>query len=235
MSEETAKTPSGLVLHHLEDSRSQRVLWLLEELQVPYTIKHYKRTKSGLAPRELKAIHPLGKSPIVTDGDLTIAESGAVIEYLLKKYGNGRFEPPSNREAELRNSYYSHFSEGTMMPYLVNFLVFTIIPRQVPWFLRWLIRPIMEKVKSVMVLPNLSNAADMIERDLGQSSTGWIAGGPEPTSADFMMLFPLEGLPFALGKDKLGPNTRGWLELAHKRPAYARALEKGGKYAYAKL
>ncbi|KAG8832769.1 hypothetical protein FRC17_000684 [Serendipita sp. 399] len=247
--EENTSRPSGLVLHHLDDSRSQRVLWLLEELQVPYTIKYYKRTKSRLAPRDLKAVHPLGKSPVITDGDLTIAESGAI--YLLKTYGNGRFQPPQTRDAELRNLYCkwlayretmmliqyidTHFAEGTMMPYLVNYLIFTIIPRHVPWFLRWLIRPIMEKVKSVMVLPNLSNVADMIEKDLGESSTGWIAGGSEPTSADFMMLFPLEGLPFALGKDKVGPNTQGWIKLTRQRPAYTRALEKGGTYAYAKL
>jgi len=235
----------GLYLHHLEDSRSQRVLWLLEELNVPYTIKHYKRDKkTRLAPKELLEIHPLGKSPVITDDGVTIAESGAIVEYLLEKYDTTRRFSPSETpivvgdkeivNPKLTNLYYNHFAEGSLMPYLVNIAIFTIVPQRMPWFLRWLLKPIFNKIMDLVVKPNIHNAAKLIENDLAKSPTGWFAGGPEPTSADFMMLFPIEVLPRGIG-DNMGPKTKAWLELAHSRPAYKAALEKGGKYAYARL
>lgn len=231
----TDKPSAGLVLHHLENSRSQRVLWLLEELEIPYTIKHYKRTKEQLAPRELRDIHPLGKSPVITDGDVTVAESGAIIEYLIEKYGNGRFEPPPTQEAKLQNRYYTHFGEGTLMPYLVNLHIFNIVPNRMPWFMRWFTRLIFGALQKRLIVPNLGAASKLIESDLAKSPTGWISRGPEPSSADFVMLFPLEAFPLALGEKNVGPKTKAWVEMAHKRPAYIRALEKGGNYAYAKL
>jgi len=238
-------TQTGIVLHHLEDSRSQRILWLLEELNIPYTIKYYKRDKSTrLAPKELLEVHPLGKSPVITDNGVTIAESGAIVEYLLEKYDTThRFSPSGtpiiagNKEIvnpKLTNLYYTHFGEGSLMPYLVNIVIFTVVPRQMPWFLRWLLKPIFNKIIERVVIPNVLNAAKLIEDDLAKSPTGWFAGGPEPTSADFMMLFPMEVLPRGVG-EKMGPNSKAWVELAHSRPAYKAALEKGGKYAYAKL
>jgi len=233
MSQKTEDAPaSGLVLHHLENSRSQRVLWLLEELGVPYTIKYYKRQPSLLAPPEMKAIHSLGKSPIITDGDLVVAESGAIIEYLLEKYANGRFQPPA--AGKIKNLYYTHFAEGTIQPNLSNHLIFTLIGQRVPWFVGWIIRPVMEKVKDAAVMPNLRRAAELIEKDLEASPSIFFAGGDEPTSADFMMLFPMEVLPRAIG-DSVGPKTKEWVEKVHARDAYKRALEKGGPYAYAKL
>jgi len=223
---------TGLVLHHLEDSRSQRILWLLEELEVPYTLKIYKRLPTKLAPPELLAVHPLGKSPIITDDNIVVAESGAIVEYLIEKYGNGRFQPSADGKS--RNLYYTHFSEGTLMPYLTNWFIFSLIPTRSPWFLRWILRPVMERVQQGFLKPNVNKATTMIEKDLEKSPTSWFAGGPEPTSADFMMLFPMEGLPRALGNN-IPQHVRKWVDDAHARPAYKRALEKGGKYAYAKL
>ncbi|CAG7847067.1 SubName: Full=Related to glutathione S-transferase {ECO:0000313/EMBL:CCA75056.1} [Serendipita indica DSM 11827] len=217
----TDKPSTGLVLHHLENSRSQRVLWLLEELEIPYTIKHYKRTKEQLAPRELRDIHPLGKSPVITDGDVTVAESGAIIEYLIEKYGNGRFEPPPTQEAKLQNRYYTHFGEGTLMPYLVNLHIFNIVPNRMPWFMRWFTRLIFGALQKRLIVPNLGAASKL--KNLNKFS------------ADFVMLFPLEAFPLALGEKNVGPKTKAWVEMAHKRPAYIRALEKGGNYVYAKL
>ncbi|PVG00810.1 thioredoxin-like protein [Serendipita vermifera] len=232
MSSGNANSSGQIILHHLEDSRSQRVLWLLEELELPYTIKQYKRMPSKLAPPELKEIHPLGKSPVIQDGDTIVAESGAIVEYLLDKYANGRFQPPE--ASKLSNLYYTHFGEGTLMPYLSNWLIFTLAPTRTPWYIRWIIKPVMERIKKVLVVPNVENAANLIEKDLSKSTTGWFASGPEPTSADFMMLFPMETLPRVM-EGRMGPKTLAWVEKAHNRPAYRRALEKGGRYAYAKL
>ncbi|KAG8830179.1 hypothetical protein FRC17_005271, partial [Serendipita sp. 399] len=132
-----------------------------EELNVSYTVKVYKRTAQSLAPPELQAIHPLGKSPVITDGDLVIAETGAITEYLLETYGNGRLQPPTNQEARLRNSYYTHFADGTMTPALVDNLIFNVIPTKIPIPLRWIIRPIFNLVNNNIILPNVVKAADM--------------------------------------------------------------------------
>ncbi|PVG00809.1 thioredoxin-like protein [Serendipita vermifera] len=225
-----------IILHHLENSRSQRILWLLEELEIPYTIKRYKRLASNLAPPELKAIHPLGKSPVLQDGDAIIAESGAIVDYLLDNYAGGRFQP--SEEFKLSNLYCNfvdtHFAEGTLMPHLVNHLIFTLAPEKVPWIIKWIIKPVMGRMKQLLINPNIENAAGMIEDHLSKSTTGWFASGPEPTSADFMMLYPLEILPRSM-EGRIGPKTLAWVEEAHARPAYRRALEKGGKYNYAKF
>ncbi|KAG8805068.1 hypothetical protein FRC18_006898 [Serendipita sp. 400] len=222
---------SEIVLHHLENSRSQRVLWLLEELQVPYTIKHYKRLPTQLAPPELKKIHPLGKSPIITDGDLVIAESGAIVEYLIGKYGKGRFQPPE--QGNVKNLYYTHYAEGTLQNLLSNWRIYGMIPERVPWPIRWLIRIVMTKTQQAFLLGTIEASTEMVEKDLEQSPTGWIAGGAEPTSADFMLLFPLEALPRAMGT-RIPPKIKAWVNSAHSRDAFQRALEKGGEYAYAK-
>ncbi|KAG8833180.1 hypothetical protein FRC18_004036 [Serendipita sp. 400] len=222
---------SSLIVHHLENSRSQRIVWLLEELNVPFTVKVYKRTDQQLAPPELKAIHPLGKSPVITDGDLVVAESGTIIEYLLETYGNGRFQPPSTKEARLRNSYYTQYAEGSLMPLIVDNLLFNLISTKVPWPLRLIVRPIMDAVNNNFIVPNIVTAADMIEKDIAKSNSGWIAGGPEPTSGDFMMFFALERLPSAIGADKVGSRTKAWLRLIQERPAYKRALRRVGRDA----
>jgi glutathione S-transferase len=215
-----------LTVHHLENSRSHRILWLLEELGVPYEIKRYKRdAKSSLAPPELLEIHPLGKSPIVTDGDLTLAESGAIVEYLVERYGKGALVPPPGSPERLRYTYWLHFAEGTAMPPLVMKLVFTRIEHApMPFFAKPIARGISHKVKKDFIDPNLRRIVDHMEAELGRS--GWFAGDGF-TAADIQMSFPAEAAVARAGAgDK--PNLTRFLARIHERPAYQRAIEKGG-------
>ena len=131
-----------LTVHHLNNSRSQRVLWLLEELDVPYEIVRYQRQPDMRAPKELRAIHPLGKSPVITDNGNTIAESGAIVEYLIGTYGNGRLIPPPNTPERLRYTYWLHYAEGSAMPPLLLKLLFTLMPKRAPALLRPLVRKV---------------------------------------------------------------------------------------------
>ncbi|KZT53751.1 hypothetical protein CALCODRAFT_500798 [Calocera cornea HHB12733] len=225
-----AAAEKKIVLHHLDDSRSQRVLWLLEELGVPYEIKYYKRLPSKTAPPELKKIHPLGKSPIITDGPITLAESGAIVEYLIAKYGKGRFVP--TEEGWVDNLYYNHYSEGTIQPILVMGLIFTLIPQRSPFLIRPITLAICKNVLNVLVDPQVKANAAMIEAHLAKSPSGWFAGGPEPTSADFLMSFACETL-IARGGNSAGEKTKAFVSMVHGRDAYKRGLEKGGSYAYA--
>ncbi|KAI0281763.1 thioredoxin-like protein [Russula aff. rugulosa BPL654] len=192
-----------LVVHHLNYSRSQRVLWLLEELEVPYEIKFYQREPNQLAPKELLKVNPLGKAPVITDGDVTLAESGAIIQYIINKYGNGRVAPP--KEGELTDIYFTHFSEGTFMPLLVNRLVFSVIPTQAPFFLRPILRPIFSTIDAKLIAGPLNASLKQIEETLEKSNTGWFAGGPNPTMADYMM------------PDLVGPKIKAWVERVHER------------------
>src|SRR5258706_12967850 len=125
-----------LIVHHLNNSRSQRVLWLLEELGVPYEIVRYQRQPDMRAPAQLRAIHPLGKSPVVTDNGNTIAESGAIAEYILDTYGEGRLIPPPKTPERLRYTYWRHYAEGSAMPPLLFNLLFTPMPKRSPALLR---------------------------------------------------------------------------------------------------
>ncbi|KAI0746942.1 thioredoxin-like protein [Daedaleopsis nitida] len=221
-----------LVVHHLNNSRSQRILWLLEELEVPYEIKKYQRTSEMLAPPELKEVNPLGNAPVITDGTLNLAESGAIVEYIIQKYANGRAQPPES--GLINNIYFTHYAEASLMPMLVNKLIFKIIPERSPFFLRPLLKGVFAMVSSRMLDPRLKTHAKMIEEHLAKTD-GWFAGGQEPTSADFMMIFCLEAWSSEARNDGfLGPKTKAFIERAHARPAYQRALEKGGEYAYAK-
>ncbi|TBU23633.1 thioredoxin-like protein [Dichomitus squalens] len=223
-------TVPKLIVHHLNDSRSQRILWLLEELEVPYEIKKYQRTAERLAPPELKAVHPLGNAPVITDGDLTLAESGAIIEYIIKKYGNGRAQPPES--GWLDDLYYTHYAEASLMPILVNKIIFKIIPERSPFLIRPLLRSVFNQVSALMLNPRLKTHVQMIEDHLAKTN-GWFAGGEVPTAADYMMIFPLEALD-SQDKSVLGSKTIEYVKRAHERPAYKRALEKGGEYVYAK-
>ncbi|KDN45856.1 hypothetical protein RSAG8_04689, partial [Rhizoctonia solani AG-8 WAC10335] len=232
MAEHTASPPSTIVVHHLNDSRSQRILWLLEELEVPYEIKKWQRTAEKVAPAELKKIHPLGTSPVIQDGDLVLAESGAIIEYLITKYGNGRFSP--SEAGWLNNLYYSHYAEGTLMPHLVNLLIFTIVPDRAPLLIRPILRMAFNTLISQMVVPRLKLNSTMIEDHLAKNPGRFFAGGENFTSADFQMVFPLEAW-MKRGSElaPIGEHTRKFVETIHARPAYKRALEKGGEYSYA--
>lgn len=206
-----------ITVHHLENSRSQRVLWLLEELGLPYEIRRYERDKKTmLAPPELKQVHPLGKSPVIEDGGLVVAETGAIIEYLVDK-ADGRLGAPARREQALLYRYWLHYAEGSLMPPLLIKLVLMRIPliggRIAPRFQPW-----------------IDNHLDFIEGHLAKNA--WFAGG-EMTAADVMMSFPLEAARARGGLDERRPATIAWLEKVHALPAYQTALSRGGPYAYA--
>jgi glutathione S-transferase len=220
-----------VVVHHLNNSRSQRVLWLLEELGVPYEVKRYERdAKTMLAPPALTAVHPLGKSPVITDGDATIAESGAIIEYLVDRYGNGRLLPAAGTPERLRYTYWLHYAEGSAMTPLLFKLVFDrISSNPAPWPISAIARRIAATVTNSFIAPNLKRHLDYIEAELGAHS--WFAG-EEFTAADVQMSFPLEIAVSRAGLDASRPNSMAFLDRIHARDAYKRALERGGKYDY---
>jgi glutathione S-transferase len=216
-----------LTVHHLNNSRSQRVLWLLEELGVPYEIVRYQRQANMLAPRELSVIHPLGKSPVITDGGNTIAESGAIIEYIVGNYGEGQLIPPSNTPERLRYTYWLHYAEGSAMPPLLMKLLFTMIPRRSPMLLRPLVGKIAKETLTTLVNPQLKQHMAFWETELNKSE--WFAGN-EFTAADIQMSFPLEAASARAGLSDHHPKAMEFLKRIHARPAYQRALEKGGPY-----
>jgi glutathione S-transferase len=218
-----------IVVHHLNNSRSQRILWLLEELGLEYDIRRYQRDpKTMLAPPELRQVHPLGKSPVITDGDLTLAESGAIIEYLVGGYGNGRLVPAANTPGKLRYTYWLHYAEGSMMPPLLMKLIFDRLERApMPFFARPVARAIARKTKSSFIEPNINRHLDYLEAELGK--TAWFAG-PEFTAADVQMSFPLEAAVARGGLDAKRPKLMAFLDRIHARPAYRKAIERGGEY-----
>ena len=214
-----------ITVHHLDNSRSQRVLWLLEELDLAYDIKHYKRDrKTMLAPPELRQVHPLGKSPVVTDGPRTLAESGAVLEYLVGAHGKGRLVPKTE-EDRLRYTYWMHFAEGTAMSPLLIKLIFDRV-RKAPLLVRPVANAIANQVMGNFVQPNIDRQLAYIESEL--AARAWFAG-PEFTAADIQMSFPLEVSASRVGVDKY-PHIVAFLKRIHERPAYQRALAKGGPY-----
>ncbi|HZZ10210.1 MAG TPA: glutathione S-transferase [Paraburkholderia sp.] len=218
-----------LIVHHLNNSRSQRVLWLLEELGVPYEIKRYQRDpKTMLAPPELRAVHPLGKSPVITDDGLTIAESGAIIEYLVDKYGAGRLAPAQGTPERLRYTYWLHYAEGSAMPPLLLKLVASrIAGAPMPFFAKPIARKIAHTLESSFIDPQLKLHLGYINKEL--STTGWFVGN-DFTAADVQMSFPLEAGSARGGMQGQIPAVADFLKRIHARPAYQRALERGGKY-----
>ena len=221
-----------ITVHHLNNSRSQRVLWLLEELELPYEIRRYQRDpRTMLAPPELRRVHPLGKSPVITDGDLVVAESGAIIEYLTEKYGNGRLVPAAGSPARLRYTYWLHYAEGSaMLPLLLTLVFNQIAKAPMPFFARPVANGIVDKVRSSFINPQLKLHLDYIESELGRYA--WFAGD-EFTAADVQMSFPVEAACARGGIVKTHPRLVAFLERIQARPAYRRALEKGGPYALA--
>jgi glutathione S-transferase len=218
-----------ITVHHLNNSRSQRVLWLLEELGLPYEIKHYERNKATmLAPPELRAVHPLGKSPVITDDALTVAESGAILEYLVDRYGQGRLKPAADSADALRYRYWMHYAEGSAMPPLLMKLIFDRIERgPMPFFVKPIAKGISAKVKSSFIQPALSSHLDFMEAELAKSA--WFAGA-EFSAADVQMSFPLEAAASRGGLAADRPRLMDFLQRIHARPAYQRALERGGPY-----
>jgi glutathione S-transferase len=218
-----------ITVHHLNNSRSQRVLWLLEELDAAYEIKRYERDpKTMLAPASLRAVHPLGKSPLITDDDRTIAESGAIVEYLVERYGKGRLIPPAGTPDRLRYTYWLHYAEGSAMPPLLMKLVFQRMAQgPMPALIRPIARRIAERVQSGFVDPQIDLHLTYLEGELAKSS--WFAGN-DFTAADIQMSFPLEAATARGGLDSRRPKLMDFLGRIHARPAYKAALQKGGPY-----
>jgi glutathione S-transferase len=207
-----------LTLHHLNDSRSQRILWLLEELGTPYEMQRDQRDpQTRLAPPELKAVHPLGKSPVITDGDLTLAESGAVVDYIIRRYGNGTMMPaPGDADYEAYNEWL-HYSEGSaMLPLMLNLYVSRLKEAGAP------LHP---RIDSEMTnhLGYVDGALRGREFFVGRSLTG----------ADIQLSF-VGDMAKVFGKLGPYPNLSAWLSRMHARPAFQRSIEKGGAYRYAK-
>ena len=206
-----------ITVHHLENSRSQRILWVLEELELPYRVQRYERDpKTMLAPKELRRVHPLGKSPVIEDSGLVVAESGAIVEYLVEKAG-GRLGPPQGWGGKLNYRMFLHYAEGSLMPPLLALLVVRRL--------------------GVLGLPARKPLMKMFSRHLDYldaelSGRPWFAGD-EITGADIMMSFPLEAAKERAGLTSEYHHLWEWLERIHARPAYQRALKAGGPYAYA--
>ncbi|NGX15945.1 glutathione S-transferase [Wenzhouxiangella sp. XN24] len=219
-----------IIVHHLENSRSQRILWLLEELGVQYRVKRYARDpETKLAPATLRKVHPLGKSPVITDGDVTVAESGAIIEYLVDMHGPDSGLRPSHGTEEGRQyTYWLHYAEGSAMPPLLLSLIFRKMPdAPMPFFVRPVVRGIADKVQQSFVKPQLALHLDFMEAELGQRT--WFTGEAF-TAADIQMSFPLEAAAAGglLGAER--PKLQDFVERIAERPAYQRALKKGGPY-----
>lgn len=216
-----------ITVHHLTQSRSHRIIWLLEELKVPYQIKTYQRHPiTQMAPPELVKIHPLGKSPIITDGKYTIAESGAIIEYLIDHYGKGQFRPQSGSDEFLRYQYFMHYTEGSLMPPLVLSLIFNMIPKQpMPFFIKPVMKEISRNIHKMYINPQIHLNLKFLESELAKNK--WFAGS-EFSAADIHMSFPLIAASNNLENFKDYPKLRHFIKSVQERPAYKIAIEKGG-------
>lgn len=220
-----------ITVHHLEDSRSQRVLWLLEELGVPYEVKRYNRDpETSLAPPELYAVHPLGKSPVISDGDISVAETGAIFEYLIDTYDkDGRLKPAAGTQQGRDYTYWLHYAEGSAMTNLLLKLVFSRLPERAPMLMRPIVRRVSSSAEEGFIDPRIAEHTSWWNTSLENS--GYFVG-EALTGADIMMSFPLEAAATRADLSAL-PHITAFLERIHARPAYQAALEKGGPYAYA--
>ena len=218
-----------IIVHHLENSRSQRILWLLEELGIDYEIRRYGRdSQTGLAPPELLDVHPLGKAPVITDGEKTIAESGAIIEYLMYEYDDGRLRPHEGTDERLAYNYWLHYAEGTFAPLMILSLILGRIDEApMPFFLRPVAKGITQKVRDAYLDANVRRNLEFMEATLQKSR--WFCGNTF-TAADVQMSFALEAAEVRTDLTDDYPHLAGFLETSRARPAYQRALDKGGHY-----
>jgi glutathione S-transferase len=217
-----------ITVHHLNNSRSQRVLWLLEELNIEYEIKRYQRDpQTMLAPESLRKVHPLGKSPVITDGSLTLAESGAIVEYIVDCYGEGRLAPMLGTPERWRYTYWLHYAEGSAMPTLVFKLVLDQLEKQSPPLMRPIAQMVTGSVKRSYINPQIELNLNYQEAELGNSQ--WFVGN-EFTAADIQMSFPVEAAAAQVGLGASRPKLMDFLQRIHARPAYQRALKRGGAY-----
>ncbi|MBB4955314.1 glutathione S-transferase [Agrobacterium vitis] len=219
-----------ITVHYLENSRAHRILWLLEELGLEYDIKLYKRSADMRAPATLKAVHPLGKSPVIEDNGKVVAESGAIVEYLIATYGDGSLRPAAGTDEQLRYTYWLHYAEGSAMPLLLLKLLFLRLPDQIPFFLRPVAKLISAGVLKKLVDTQLADHLAFWNAELARD--GWFAGKAF-SGADILMSFPVEAGMSRM--DVAGDVTavRRYLETIRARPAYQRALKRGGAYVYA--
>lgn len=220
-----------ITVHHLNNSRSQRILWMLEELGVPYEIQFYERDpKTMQAPESLKKVHSLGKSPVITDGDLVVAESGVIIDYLARTYGKDTMLPPDSGQAWLDYTYWLHYAEGSLMPPLLMRLVFEKVKTSpMPFFIKPVAKGIADKTNQAFIGPMIDTHMDFVESHLADNT--WFLGD-DISAADIQMSFPLEA-SVARGIVGNRPHITAWVERVHARPAYQRGLEKGGEYDFA--
>lgn len=221
-----------LTLHHLNNSRSQRILWLLEELGVDYEIEHYQRdSQTNLAPDALRGVHPLGRSPVLSTPDGAIAESGAIVEYLVHTHAKESFVTPTDGDALQQYWFWLHFAEGSLMPPLVANLVLEKARQKgsKPFFIKPITNKLVDGILNAYYGPNLAQSLRYVESYLSRNT--WFAGDA-PTGADVQMIFPLESL-VASGRAKEFSAIQGYVKRIHARPAYQRGLEKGGEYDYA--
>ncbi len=217
-----------ITVHHLNNSRSQRILWLLEELELDYDIKRYERDpETMLAPASLREVHPLGKSPVITDGALTLAESGAIIEYLVDRYGNGQLAPAPGTPERLRYTYWLHYAEGSAMPPLLLKLVFDQVEEKTPFLLRPIAGAIANRAKSSFIQPQIALHVNYMEAELGKHK--WFVSD-EFTAADIQLSFPIEAASARESITASQPHLKAFLERIHARPTYQKALERGGEY-----
>lgn len=221
-----------ITVHHLENSRSQRVLWLLEELGLPYQVKRYERDKkTNLAPKELLKVHPLGKSPVIEDNGAVIAETGAIIEHIVDTYGQGRLVPPKGSDDYRRYKYWIHAAEGSYMPPLVLALFLNRMETaKMPFFARPIAKKLTQGVRDAYLTHTTKALFDYLDAEIARGE--WLAG-KDFTAADIIMSFPAEASLQRADAAKSAKNLKSYVERLHARPAYKRALEKGGPYAYA--
>ncbi len=205
-----------IVVHHLNDSRSQRVLWLLEELSVPYEIKHYQRdAQTRFAPPELKAVHPLGKSPVITDNGVTVIESGAIIDYIIRHYGNGALRPAANTADFEAYQQWLHYAEGSaMLPLLLKLYVGRLGEAGAPL--------------SPRIEGEIANHLGYVNQSL--QGKEWLVGN-QMTGADVQMSFVGE-VAGSRGNRENYPHLDAWVKRFQARPAYRKAIERGGAYSY---
>ena len=219
-----------IVVHHLENSRSHRVLWLLEELGLAYELKLYKRDpKTSLAPPELKRVHPLGKAPVVTDGERTLAESAAICEYLVDRYGGGRLRPAGGTDEHDRYTFFMHYAEGSAMPPLLLKLVSSRIKSApVPFFIKPITKKIAGQLDAMFIDNQITTHFDFVEGELAKRT--WLAGDTL-TAADVMMSFPIAGALSRGGSAGRWPKMAAFLARIQEREAYKRALERDGPFS----
>jgi glutathione S-transferase len=214
-----------IVVHHLNRSRSHRIIWLLEELGVPYEIKYYERDpKTKLAPASLQKVFPLGKSPIITDGEITLAESGAIIEYILYKYGAGRLKPIEGSKEWVQYLYWLHFAEGSFQPIRILKLAFETMHQKSPFFLK----PLTKKIKNQAAKfydPQINDQLNLIESTLSKST--WITGN-EFTAADIQLGISMILSGVYKNDSSQKPHLKAYVENLQQRPAFKRTLEVAG-------